>query len=282
MIEVNCLQGTLEWHQARCGVNTASTFSTAVDEIEAETKLKLDGTPYKQRARTDGKVPGDPSPASDQLCDETAIERISGEPYGDTFQTYAMRRGHEMEHWARVRYEELYGVEITESGILLTDDRKFGYSSDGLRAKRDPDGKRGGIEVKTPASLAKVRHIITTGDVSEYIHQCMGGMWIAHLDYIDLVLYVPPLSTIENDIYVQRIVRDDDFIDAMVKKLWAFEVRVQAAEAFWRKQFRRDGLPDGTITTSSHHMVAMQTATSIAAPAANRAPKSKLGALLLG
>ena len=51
MIEINCLQGTLEWHQARCGVNTASTFSTAVDEIVAETRLKLDGTPYKQRER---------------------------------------------------------------------------------------------------------------------------------------------------------------------------------------------------------------------------------------
>lgn len=271
MIEINCEQGSEAWHLARVGVTTASTFHTAVEVIAEDARVKLNGEAYKQRARADGRVPGDPSPGSDILADEIALERLSEEPYGDTYQTYAMKRGSEMEKWARIRYEELYDCEVTESGIVLTDDRKFGYSTDGKRSC----GK-GLIEIKTPESIAKIRSVLQTNDISEYVHQIQGGLWLTGLEFCDLVMFVPPLSRVGNDIYVQRVLRDEDFIEKLERDLWAFEQRVQAAEKFWKATFRRDGLESITRNATAPGDVAK----AVAVASTPRAMRSSLASML--
>lgn len=259
MIIINCVQGSEEWHQARAGVITASMFSVATEMLSTLTDQQrtyvealLAGADKEdakaaagyKAAPTAGAITdalaGKPtrivSAASIAYADEIAIERLSGEPYGDTFQTFAMKRGSEQEIWARARYEELYGVEVTESGICLTDDRLFGYSTDGLV------DKSGLIEIKTPLSLAKIRSVVENDDTSEYEHQVQGGLWLTGRLYCDLIMYVPSLEKIGNDVYVKRIHRDDDFIEKLELDLMAFAARVTEAEKFWRKQFRRDGL----------------------------------------
>jgi exodeoxyribonuclease (lambda-induced) len=208
VIFVNCEQGSPEWHQARAGVITASTFSDALAVL---------------KRKSGDKEVGDPTDASDGLAYDTAFERISGAPYGDTFQTYAMKRGTEMEGFARMRYESLYGVMVDETGIILTDDRLFGYSTDGFV------GTKGMIEVKTPQNSNKIVQMIRTGDVSEYIHQIQGGMWISGREWCDFIMYIPPLKGVNNDLYVKRIKRDDDFIDDMVTGLLKFNKRVEDA-----------------------------------------------------
>jgi hypothetical protein len=208
MIFIECEQGTPEWHQARAGVITASTFSDALSVLQK---------------KSGDKVAGDPTDKSDGLAYDTAFERISGEPYGDTFQTYAMRRGSEQESFARMRYESRYNVMVDEAGIVLTDDRLFGYSTDGFVADK------GMLEIKTPQNSNKILHIIRTGDVSEYIHQIQGGMWISGREWCDFICYIPPLKGVNNDLYVKRIKRDDDFIDDMVNGLLKFNKRVEDA-----------------------------------------------------
>lgn len=208
MIFVECEQGTPEWHQARAGVITASTFSDALSVLQK---------------KSGDKVAGDPTDKSDGLAYDTAFERISGAPYGDTFQTYAMKRGTEMEAFARMRYESLYNVMVDETGIILTDDRLFGYSTDGFV------GQKGMIEVKTPQNSNKILQMIRTGDVSEYIHQIQGGMWISGREWCDFIMYIPPLKGVNNDLYVKRIFRDDNFIDDMVMGLLKFNKRVEDA-----------------------------------------------------
>lgn len=297
MIEINCEQGSEEWHLARVGVTTASMFRIAVEEtstlneqqakyVEAirggadeATAQAMAG--YKAPPRSTsiadalaGKPTSYPSAGSVAYCDEIAMERISEEPYGDTYQTYAMKRGSEMEKWARIRYEELYNCEVTESGILLTDDRKFGYSTDGRRE----DGK-GLLEIKTPESLAKIRNIIETNDISEYMHQIQGGLWLTALEFCDLVMYVPPLSRIGNDIYVHRVYRDEDFIEKLETGLLAFESRVQTAEAFWRRTFRRDGL-DAAPAPSPATLTAADIQKAVAVASKPRAMRSSLASLL--
>lgn len=208
MIFIDCEQGTPEWHQARAGVITASTFGDALSVLQK---------------KSGDKVAGDPTDKSDGLAYDTAFERISGEPYGDTFQTYAMKRGSEQEAFARMRYESLYGVIVDETGIVLTDDRLFGYSTDGFV------GEKGMIEVKTPQNSNKILQMIRTGDVSEYIHQIQGGMWISGREWCDFLMYIPPLKGVKNDLYVKRIKRDDNFIDDMVMGLLKFNKRVEDA-----------------------------------------------------
>lgn len=220
MIFVECEQGTPEWFQARAGVITASTFSDAISKL---------------KRKSGGKNVGDSTDVSDRLAYETAMERITGEPYGDTFQTYAMRRGSEMESYARITYENRFGVIVNEAGIVLTDDRKFGYSTDGFV------GEKGMIEVKTPIDMLKIVAMIRTGNIEEYVHQIQGGLWISGREWCDFVMYVPPLKGIGNDLYVKRIKRDEEFIDEMVEELLVFDKKVQDSELLLRAPFH--GMP---------------------------------------
>ena len=267
---IECEQNSLEWHLARCGVTTASMFSTAVamtspltekqqqyvqalqaGKSEAEARVAADYKSPPKAEAIDDVLEGrrqmfEPSPASQAYCDELAFERISGQPYGDTYQTHAMRRGSEEEMWARARYEELYNVEIVETGVAVTEDGRFGYSTDG-----QVRGQRGGIEIKTPASTAKLRELVRSLDLSEYEHQVQGGMWIRGWEWVDNIIWMPQLKNVRNEILVKRVYRDDNFIDDMVEKLLAFDARVEEAIKFWSTPFRRDGLASDALPTDA-------------------------------
>jgi hypothetical protein len=220
MIFVKCVQGTEEWFQARAGVITASTFSEALEKLK--------------RASGD-KKPGDPTSASDKLAIATAIERISGKPYGDTYQTYAMRRGSEQEAFCRMRYEARSVEFVDEAGVVLTDDRLFGYSTDGFV------GDEGMLEIKVPLDPLKVLSIIETGDISEYMHQIQGGMWITGRKWCDFAMGVPDLAALGNgnELYVKRIPRDESFIETLEADLMAFAARVRRYEAILRAPFSK-------------------------------------------
>lgn len=213
MIFVPCLQGTPEWLQARAGVITASCFADAISKV----------------SRVSGKRrPGDWSATSDKYAADLAIERISGKPYGEPPKTWVLNRGHELERLARLAYEARTSLMATETGIVLTDDRLFGYSTDGLV------GADGLIEIKAPVDSLKIVEILETDDLSEYMHQMQGGMWITGRRWCDFIMYVPDLELAGRDLYVRRVMRDDDFIDAMVLELAAFARRVSDREYLFR------------------------------------------------
>ena len=146
-----------------------------------------------------------------------------GEPTEDTFQTFEMRRGTELEPLARIAYEARTGNLAEESGIALTDDRIFGYSTDGFV---DDDGL---IEIKCPNSARKIIEIWENCDLSEYEHQIQGGMWITGRKWCDFIMYAPQLEPIGRHLFVKRIERDDNFIEKMETQLWDFAKRVQGA-----------------------------------------------------
>lgn len=212
MIIISCRQGTPEWLQARSGAVTASRFADAVSKLT--------------RASGDKKA-GDWSGVSDRYAADIAIERISGIPYGEPPKTWLLDRGHELEDLARIAYEARTGFLVEETGVVLTDDRKFGYSTDGM-----PDD--GLIEIKCPIDSIKIATMWRTGDVSEYMHQMQGGMWITGRNWCDFIMYVPDLASVGKDLYVKRIHRDDKFIDEMAEQLLAFDARVQGFEAMFR------------------------------------------------
>ena len=212
MLLIECDQGTPEWLAARAGVITASEFETAISRLT--------------RASGDKKA-GDPSGASERYAHDKAIERISGKAYGEPPKAWILDRGHEMERLARVAYESRHAEFASEAGVALTDDRMFGYSTDGFV------GDDGLIEIKCPIDSVKIATMLRTGDVSEYIHQIQGGMWITGRKWCDFIMYVPDLESVGRDLYVRRIHRDDDFIDEMVSKLLAFNRRVEANVAMF-------------------------------------------------
>ncbi len=210
-----CDQGTPEWLQARAGVITASKFADAISVLT--------------RASSDKKA-GDPTGASDKYAGDVAIERISGKPYGEPVNAWTLKRGHELEAMARPAYELKTGNIAEEAGIVKTDDGEFGYSTDGL-VNPTYDGDQiisceGLIEIKCPVDSVKIRAMLETGDVSEYMHQMQGGMWITGAKWCDFIQYVPDLEAVGNDLLVLRVMRDEKFIEEMSAGLMKFRQRV--------------------------------------------------------
>lgn len=198
---IECLQGTPEWHAARCGKITASMAADAISLC--------------QRASGKRKA-GDPTAAAERYAADLAIELISGKPHGEPPKAWVLERGHEMEARARRAYKARRATFVTESGICLSDDEIFGYSTDGLVAD---DGL---IEIKAPIDSAKILEMWKTGDVAEYMHQMQFGMWITGRSWCDLIMYVPDLEAANKDLYIKRTERDDTFIDDMVRELARF------------------------------------------------------------
>lgn len=210
---IECPQGTPEWHASRAGKITASCFAEAISVC---------------MRKSGARDVGDPTAAAERYAADLAIERVSGMPHGEPPKAWVLERGHQMEAAARMHYEARTGSFVTEAGICVTDDDLFGYSTDGLV---DDDGL---IEIKSPIDSAKILHILATGDTSEYDHQMQGGMWITGRKWCDFIMYVPDLAAVGKDLYVQRVLRDDGFIDEMVERLAKFDALVAANVAILR------------------------------------------------
>lgn len=204
---IECPQGTPEWHASRAGKITASCFAEAISVC---------------MRKSGARDVGAPTAAAERYAADLAIERVSGMPHGEPPKAWVLERGHQMEAAARMHYEARTGSFVTEAGICVTDDGLFGYSTDGLV---DDDGL---IEIKSPIDSAKILHILATGDTSEYDHQMQGGMWITGRKWCDFIMYVPDLAAVGKDLYVQRVLRDDGFIDEMVERLAKFDALVAA------------------------------------------------------
>lgn len=207
MIFIDCEQGTPEWHAARCGVITASKFRDAT-EVTAK---------------------GLPTAKSRLYAAQVAIERISKEPCGDVFNSWQMKRGQEIEPDARMAYEARSGLMATEAGVVLTDDRMFGYSTDGFI------GDDGMVEIKCLVGAEVVIEMWAAEDMSEYMHQMQGGMWIMARKWCDFVMYCPQLASVGKSLFIRRVIRDDKFIDEMVESLATFEKAVTRNESILRK-----------------------------------------------
>ncbi len=194
---INCEQGTPEWFAARIGVVTASMFKDATSKYVKPPK---------------GKNVGDRKSESENYAFKLAVERISGESTDDTYQTYAMRRGTEIEGAGRLLYADKTGNEVSETGVILTDCGNFGYSSDGLV------GLDGAIEIK---SLISAKSIIPVfdGDISEYEDQMQGGLMISEREWCDFVMYCPQLAKVGKDLYVRRVYRDEAYIKTLKQEL---------------------------------------------------------------
>lgn len=142
---------------------------------------------------------------------DIARERCGGRAPGK-YTTSAMRQGREQEGIARFRYEVLTGHLVREVGIIKTDDNLFGVSPDGLI------GDDGALEIKTMVSSDTLFTAVADGDVSEFIDQCLGYLWLLGRQWVDLVLWCPDF----NKPIIRRIERDDDAIESLESDLIAF------------------------------------------------------------
>lgn len=206
MIIVNCAQGSEEWHQERAGVITASMFGDA--------RAKLKSAPNK----------GEPTAKAQDYAFRLAVERISGKPLDGGFETWQMRRGHELEPQARMEHEAQTGLIVTQVGLVKTDDGAFGASADGFI------GEDGGSEYKCFLAPEKLRSFHIDNDASEIMDQVQGCMWITGRKWWHIGMYCPALESVGRQLWWQEFKRDDNYIDKLEEDLWEFKLLVDGYE----------------------------------------------------
>ena len=195
-------QGSDEWLAVRRGAVTGSRFKDCRDKLKS----------------------GLPSKACIAYAMDVARERCGGFAPAK-FQNAAMRVGVEQEPLARRAYENATGNLVEEVGFFTTQDGLFGLSPDGLI---DDDGV---LEIKTMVSSDTLFTAFAAGDVSEYIDQCNGYLWLLGRQWVDLVLWAPDLGVH----IVKRITRDEEAIEALEADLMAFQKLVAQYETSLRK-----------------------------------------------
>jgi hypothetical protein len=244
---IHCDQGSPEWHQARAGCITASMFKTArqrvnglderqsayvnairsgLDEAAAREIAGYKAPPKSETVKRAiaGQKVGDPSDAALNYAFRLAIERISGTPLDEGFETWQMRRGHDLEPAARVTHEAVAGVIVDRAGFVTTDDGRFGASADGLI------GDDGGSEYKCLVSPEGLREVLLSDDISEFIDQIQGCMWITGRRYWHFALYCPALAPLGTELYWRRVERDEAYIEELEIDLLQFSALVDQYE----------------------------------------------------
>ncbi len=195
---ISCEQGSAEWHKQRAGVLTASMVGVIRNKL------------------TNGEY----SKAAEKYAFRIALERITGKPLDDTFETEYMRRGNRLEEEARVLHEQRIGDLIEQTGLVLSDCGRFGASPDGL-IRSD-----GGAEYKCFVSPEKLMPILIHGDVSEIQDQMQMNMWLTEREWWHFGLYCPALKPVERELTIIPVMRDDAYIEALRTDLYEFDCLV--------------------------------------------------------
>ena len=210
MIHHDYDQGSEQWLAVRKGVITGSRFRDARDKLKN----------------------GQPSKACMAYAYDLARERCGGKA-PDKLQNAAMRMGTEQEPVARSAYERKTGALVEPVGFFTTEDGCFGLSPDGLV---DDDGV---LEIKTMVSSDTLFTAVAQGDLSSYMDQCLGYLWLLGRQWVDLVLWVPDLD----HMVIHRITRDENAIEKLEADMLAFAAVVAANEKALRAVLSNEAQP---------------------------------------
>lgn len=295
MITVECVQGSQDWLDARTGACTASRFRDARERVGGLTPQQqcyvnaiLDGVPKEEAVKAAGyKAAPTSELVARALAGEVvrpemgakalgyacliALERIAKRPLDETFVTWQMRRGHDEEPRAREAYEVATGSLVLESGVILTDDRLFGYSTDGFV------GDEGMVEIKTPSAPEKVvaTWLSPSIVVEEYRDQIQGGLWLTRRQWCDLVIWTPWLRNVGKSLYVQRFERDEAYIERLEEDLMDFQRWARSYELDLRRRDEPIVSPIGGTPAATPDELPQVISAVVRAPDVFKAPANK-------
>ena len=105
----------------------------------------------------------------------------------DSFDSYAMQRGRELEPVALNEYEIREMQSVTSVGFVIKGD-DLGVSPDGLV------GEDGGIEIKCPLDTQHIKNMIENECPSEYFDQVQMCLYVTGRKWWDLVTYNPDFA----------------------------------------------------------------------------------------
>ena len=190
MIILDCEQGSAEWHNARLAIPTASNFGKILTAA--------------------GKV----SESAGGYAKELAEEYITGIP-ADTFVSYDMKRGIELEPDARDVFEMKRQVEVLRPGLCYQDEqKKWSCSPDGLIL---PLSLRKGLEIKCPKFWTHVEYVKRGVLPTTYIPQVQGSLFITGFEVWYFMSYHPARKSM-----IIEVERDEKYISRLSEELDRF------------------------------------------------------------
>lgn len=202
-------QGSEAWFEARRGIVTASVVGSMI-------------------------TPKTVQPASNQtsrgLLATLAAERITGH-VEETYMSYDMRRGVELEHYARDAYAEHY-APVDEVAFMVRDfdGTQLGFSPDGLV------GDSGFIEIKTRLPKIHINTIMTGQVPAANLAQLHTGLLVTGREWADYISYSPGMH-----LWTKRVYPDPVWKAAIIEALLKAEADIQQLVAEYERL--TDGLP---------------------------------------
>ena len=165
---------------------------------------------------------GQPAQARQDYLMELVCERLTGQPTHH-FVNQAMQWGIDQEEFARIAYEAKYGETVEKVGFIVV--------LDGLKAAAggSPDGLVGAdgcIEIKAPNTRTHVQTILD-GMPDEHYAQVQGVMWVTGREWCDFISWDPRVPA-EYQLFVQRVERDEPFIEMLKREIEVFDREVEA------------------------------------------------------
>jgi putative phage-type endonuclease len=187
MIIKNFPQGSADWHGSRVARPSASQFKNIVTST---------GAPSKSRKKYMYQLAG---------------ERVTGKR-DETYQSYAMTRGIEIEPEARNLFVMVTGIEVNEVGLCIHDSNLFSCSPDGLMQENNM-----GLEIKCPSMAVHIEYLIGGRVPVEYYQQVHGSMLVTGYDRWYFMSYYPGLKPF---IHLEK--RNDEFCEKLETELKKF------------------------------------------------------------
>ena len=178
-------QGSLEWHNLRAGIPTASCFEKI---LTATGKASTQGEAYANQLLAETMTGG-------------AVESWEGNQWS--------KRGNELEPDAVLFYEMQMDVAtekvgfVTNYGVGCSPDRFVG--DDGL------------LEIKCPSPQVHVKYLLKNKMVTEYIPQVQGQLYVTGRKWCDFMAYHPEMPPL-----IIRVERDEEYITKLSGALGKF------------------------------------------------------------
>ena len=192
----DCEQGSKEWLELRLGKVTASRIKDLLSKGKGTAPSKL----------------------AESYMIELLAERLTGEskPF---FENDAMRWGVETESQARAVYSIKNSRFDVEEVAFVELDSDIGISPDGLV------GDNGLIEIKCPNTTTQLKRALSKDYSVDYKAQIQMQLWVTEREWCDFVSFDPRLEC-DAGYLQQRVMRDEEFINNMQEKTYAFVAKL--------------------------------------------------------
>jgi len=188
----SCEQGSIEWLSLRLGKITASRVKDVL--------TKGRGT--------------SPSKTAESYMMELIAEILTGnsKPF---FENDAMRWGTKTEPQARAMYAVNNDFVDVKEVAFVEHNEQVGISPDGLI------GDDGLLEIKCPNTTTQLKRALSDDYSADYKAQIQMQLWVTEREWCDFLSFDPRLDC-EAGYLQQRVFRDEEYIEEMKTKVYAF------------------------------------------------------------